>query len=85
MSRQRVVEGTQQRVNLAFAPNEDTAGTPPGSLLANLGRLRCGRTWPAEIERRVLPENCLLEVAEPAARLEPEFLDQQPTRLLVGL
>jgi hypothetical protein len=82
---QRIDECPQQRLELAFAPDEDAADPAAGRLLTGVGRLRRGARHPAQVERRVLPQNRLLEVAEPAARLEPELLDQQPARVLIGL
>jgi hypothetical protein len=82
---QRVVERAQQGRKLSFAPHEDAAPCVRWGQLVDVGRLRRHRRRRPEVQRRVLPENRLLEVAEPPTWLEPELLDHEPARLLVGL
>jgi len=82
VSRQRVVESAQERLDLAFAPDEDTSW-PFERMLASVSLLRRAGTYLVEIERRVLTEDRSLQVMQRAARLDAELIDKKGARVSI--
>src|SRR5207248_8282257 len=70
---ERVVESGDELGELRLAPDKAAGGVG----VENPCR--------GKIERRILVQNRLAEVAQLARRLDAEFLDERPACLLVGL
>ena len=69
-----VLEARNELGQLGLAPDERAAGRVGG-------RLGTGH----EVERGILSQDCLLELTQGTAGVDPELLDQHPARLLVDL
>src|SRR3954466_13640000 len=72
--RRCVVERGRELVDLAVASDEEAGGASAGSRLDRAG-----------VERRVLPQDCLLELLQLSARLDAQLLDERHPRIAVRL